>query len=261
MNQNSIRRRCFFALTLCALVGPLAHADDNQRGDAGVRGGGSNEQVAGSRARAGEQAAAARSKRDEGIRGQADRRNDRNYYFDNRFNHGRYYPRRGYAIDRLSDQAWRARHDRDDFFFDRGIWYRHSGNGFVVAGPAIGLFVPVLPPFYSTVWMGGFPYFYADDVYYRWEPRRRGYIVSEPPPERDVSTRPVADGELYMYPKNQQAQQATDRFECHRWATNESGFDPTLPLGGVPVSSTDGKRADYRRAMSACLEARGYSVK
>ena len=40
-----------------------------------------------------------------------------------------------------------------------------------------------------------------------------------------------------------------------------SGFDPTQPLGGVDESKAPAKRADYLRAQTACLEARGYSVK
>ena len=200
-----------------------------------------------------------RDHRDQG----SHRSNSRDYYYDNRFNHDHYYLRRGYAIDRLSVNAWRTRHLRDDFYFDSGIWYRPFGGRFIVTTPPFGLFVPLLPPFYSTIWVRSYPYFYADDVYYRWEPARRGYLVSEPPDEAEVSTRVVAEGELYMYPKNQQsdAQQATDRYQCHRWATTQTGFDPTQPLGGVTASAVDGKRSDYRRAMAACLEARGYSVK
>jgi hypothetical protein len=48
-----------------------------------------------------------------------------------------------------------------------------------------------------------------------------------------------------------------DKFECHRWAAGQTGFDPTQVGGG----SAPGKRADYFRAQAACLEGRGYSVK
>jgi len=56
-------------------------------------------------------------------------------------------------------------------------------------------------------------------------------------------------------------QQATDRYECHSWASAQSGFDSTLPGGGVAVSEYASRRVEYRRAMTACLEARGYSVR
>jgi hypothetical protein len=55
-------------------------------------------------------------------------------------------------------------------------------------------------------------------------------------------------------------QQATDRYECHSWAAGQSGFDSTLPGGGVAAGEYASRRAEYQRAMTACLEARGYSV-
>jgi len=66
-----------------------------------------------------------------------------------------------------------------------------------------------------------------------------------------------------MYPKNGQTteQQAADRYECHSWARGQTGFDPTAEGGGVPANENVSRRADYKRAMGACLEARGYSVK
>ena len=33
----------------------------------------------------------------------------------------------------------------------------------------------------STVWFGGVPYYYANDVYYIWDSSRNGYVVVEPP--------------------------------------------------------------------------------
>ena len=56
-------------------------------------------------------------------------------------------------------------------------------------------------------------------------------------------------------------QQAKDRYECHSWAVSQIGYDPTQPTGGMPESQTNQKRADYQRAMGACLDARGYTAK
>ncbi len=69
--------------------------------------------------------------------------------------------------------------------------------------------------------------------------------------------------EVFVYPKHGQSseQQATDRYECHSWAVQQTGFDPTQPLGGVDESQVTPKRTDYQRAEAACLDARGYSVK
>ena len=66
----------------------------------------------------------------------------------------------------------------------------------------------------------------------------------------------TASATFCVYPRNGQTEQqtSTDRYECHSWAVNQTGFDPTQ-------SNSSGNPADYRRAMIACLEARGYSAK
>jgi hypothetical protein len=68
-----------------------------------------------------------------------------------------------------------------------------------------------------------------------------------------------AAAQLYIYPKNGQTreQQWSDRYACHTWAKSQSGFDPTTHAaqgGDNPL------RAAYQRAMSACLDGRGYTV-
>jgi hypothetical protein len=123
--------------------------------------------------------------------------------------------------------------------------------------------VSVLPPFYSTVWVGGIPYYYADDVYYTWDPAQSGYVVVNPPAgANSPSPPPTAHDDLIIYPKNGQdaAQQAADRYDCHSWAKTQTGFDPTQPAGGVAPGNAAGSRSDYDRAMNACLTARGYQV-
>jgi hypothetical protein len=64
-------------------------------------------------------------------------------------------------------------------------------------------------------------------------------------------------GQVYLYPRNGQSdtQTQSDRYECHSWAVNQTGFDPTRPAG------QSGTVGDYRRAMIACLDARGYSAR
>lgn len=69
---------------------------------------------------------------------------------------------------------------------------------------------------------------------------------------------------MFLYPRKGQneQQQAKDRYECHSWAVNQiGGYDPTQPPAGMPESQDSLKRADYQRAISACLDARGYTVK
>jgi hypothetical protein len=121
-----------------------------------------------------------------------------------------------------------------------------------------------LPFYYSTFWgADGSPYYYADDNYYQWEGTANEYETVSPPPE--VQQQAAAQSpNLIAYPKNGQsdAQQATDKTECHTWATAQSGFDPThnVPAQGA-ASGPAVKRSDYMRAEAACFEGRGYSVK
>jgi hypothetical protein len=117
----------------------------------------------------------------------------------------------------------------------------------------------VLPLAYATYWWGGVPYYYANDVYYTWNPGYDGYVATDPPPVADeqggaqppMEQPPSEAGsaQVFMYPKNGQSeqQQSTDRRECQQWAASQAG--------------ADGANApDYRRALVACVEGRGYSA-
>jgi len=125
-----------------------------------------------------------------------------------------------------------------------------------------GLFLGTLPWYYSTYYWDGVPYYYADNTYYRWNGSVRQYQVVTAPAARPAAAQPAATTELFMYPKGGQSaeQQARDKYECHRWAADQSGFDPTQ-AGGVAAASTAAKREDYLRADGACLEGRNYSVR
>jgi hypothetical protein len=181
---------------------------------------------------------------------------------DNHWHHGRSYPQRGVEVDAVPRGAYYSPRWRGGYYVHEGVWYRPRGPRFVVSVPPIGIVVPFLPPFYTTLWIGAFPYYYANDVYYAWRPERSGYEVVNPPAREDeVSEKPPSD-DIFIYPKHGQseAQQATDRYECHRWAVDQTGYDPTRPQEGSP-GSIGQRRDDYQRAMGACLDARGYSVK
>lgn len=192
----------------------------------------------------------------------------RGQVLDSRFNHGRYYPPVGTVRPALPDNYRPYYRGSERYYFNGGIWYAPRGPGFVVVRPPSGLVISVLPPFYSTVWFGGVPYYYADNVYYTWQPDQNGYAVVDPPPDLDnASTAPdsappdAPQTDLIIYPKDGQSheQQAADRFECHTWAKGQTGFDPTQPAGGS-AGNPDVNRNNYNRAMSACLQARGYQV-
>lgn len=143
-------------------------------------------------------------------------------------------------------------------------------------GWAYPWFLGVLPGVYATYWWGGMPYYYVNNVYYTWNAGYGGYVVTDPPPadQNDTTSADYSgdyasaepdsgstssntgSAEVYAYPKEGQSeeQQSTDRYECHKWAVAQSGFDPTQG------SQARGSRGDYRRAMTACLDGRGYSA-
>lgn len=202
----------------------------------------------------------------DGSRGPAPRVN-----FDNRYHHDHYYPSRGAVVRGLPPGARSVHYGSQRYYMRGGVWYRPYGPRWVVFAPPIGLVVPFLPEFYTTVWFGGIPYYYANDTYYLWDRGASGYVVSNPPASPadqngQIDAAPAASSagnDLFVYPRNGQSesQTAKDRFECHQWAVSQTGFDPSEPGGGVPAEQNAGKRADYRRAISACLEGRQYSVR
>jgi hypothetical protein len=192
----------------------------------------------------------------------------RGQVLDGRYNHGRYYPPMGSIRPSLPPDYRPYYRGGSRYYFNGGIWYAPRGPGFVVVRPPAGLVISVLPPYYSTVWFAGVPYYYADNVYYTYQSDQNGYVVADPPEDADNPAAPPDDApqastqmDLIIYPKNGQSkeQQAADRFECHTWAKGQTGFDPTQPNGGVQ-GSADANRSNYNRAMSACLQARGYQV-
>jgi hypothetical protein len=187
----------------------------------------------------------------------------RGYVFDNRYGHGHYYPEHGAEFRSLPPGRASLRYRGDPYYFHGGVWYRPWGPRFRVIAPPFGIGIGLLPPYYTTVWAGGVPYYYADGTYYLWRPERQEYVVTAAPPDAaPLTTAPPTSPPLYAYPKSGQSeeQQATDRYECHSWARGQSGFDPTQPLGGVAATQAEARRSDYQRAQKTCLEARGYSV-
>jgi hypothetical protein len=148
------------------------------------------------------------------------------------------------------------------YYAYRGSWYRPYGGSYISIGVPYGLFVSSLNGGYSSFWFGNTRYFYSDDTYYTYEPVRRGYVVARSPydngrDDEDYDDNSAVDEDLFIYPARGQSeqQQADDRYECHRWAAKESNYDP------IDDEYDPADRADYLRAMTACLTGRGYSVK
>ena len=89
------------------------------------------------------------------------------------------------------------------------------------------------------------------------------FAQSPPPqPSPGAAPPPMHLQGLTVTPKNgqNQDQEWSDRYACDAWSKTESGFDPAHPPAGVPASDLALKRDAYKRAMSACFDARGYTV-
>lgn len=103
----------------------------------------------------------------------------------------------------------------------------------------------------------GYPYygyrgFYPSSYYgfgFSLAPRYR-------PPRREKQ-QTVRAQRLYVYPAGGQseAQLAEDRYQCHVWSADNTGYDPTLGAG------TAAEADNYSRAFTACMEGRDYVVK
>jgi hypothetical protein len=89
-----------------------------------------------------------------------------------------------------------------------------------------------------------------------------GIHVGDRYPVRRVRSERVEPGErralkLYVYPAAGQSESQTseDRYQCHVWAADQSGHDPTLGAGSRDDAES------YTRAFTACMEGRNYVVK
>ncbi len=145
-------------------------------------------------------------------------------------------------------------HRNKPYYYSGGRFYRHSNGVYVSITAPIGAIVPALPGGYVTFGVGSNRYFYFGGVYYR--QATNGYVVVKEPEQAETA---LASGseKIMIYPAAGQSdqQKSQDKYECHEWAFNESGFDPTNPDSDALL------RTDYQRAMEACLEARQYVVR
>ena len=92
-----------------------------------------------------------------------------------------YYPRRGYVVQHLPPRYRVAHHHGHRYYYGGGAWYRPYGSHYVAVDPPVGLVVSFLPQFSTTLHVGGVPYYRAGPVYYVWNPRARGYVVTDRP--------------------------------------------------------------------------------
>ena len=236
--SRSLARALAASMAMALMVSSLSvHADpgDRDRGDRGDRGGhGPQPQHPGERGR----------------------------WYDGAHGHNHFYPAPGAPVRAVPPGARWVIWGGVNYRFYDGVWYAPGRQGFVVVRPPIGLVVADLPPLATAITIAGIAYLYANGVYYRERPGV-GFEVAPPP----VEGTPPATGpdRTYVYPRNGQSaqQQASDEYECHRWAVGQTGFDPTAVATTTIVGTapTPTQRNDYQRARSACLEGRGYTVR
>ena len=147
-----------------------------------------------------------------------------------------------------------------DYFYGAGRFYERRGARYVVVTAPIGARVRSLPAGFVSFGIGNRRYYYVNATYFLWDNDSEEYEVVEAPDGADAilgDDAAVTDLDLYVYPTAGQTeeQRDQDRYECHLWAGEQTGFDPSMSDQDVAMAS------DYKRAISACLEGRGYTVK
>ena len=140
-----------------------------------------------------------------------------------------------------------------------GHWGGHSGGhwGWWWAPWAVIGSAAVLATYYTPYRYGPYyyvPYYAPPAVVIQEQPQ----VYDQPAPSIEPSA-----GRIFVYARKGQSEelQAKDRYECHSWAVSQTHYDPTQPPAGMPAAQIGQKRADYQRAMGACLDGRGYTTK
>ncbi len=188
---------------------------------------------------------------------------------DVRYHHDRYYPPRGVVMEQLPLGSVAVSFGPAQYFFHAGVWFRPRGSRFEVVTPPVGIVVPLLPPGFVSLTINGLPYYYANGVYYA-PTSGDSYTVVAPPagaegaqanapsptgnppaisvaPGASLASAPVR--KPIVYPRNGQTteQAETDQTQCRRWATAQPGGSENPNI--------------FDRALDACLDGRGYTVR
>lgn len=187
-----------------------------------------------------------------------DRHDDRH---DGNYRHGAVVPP-GHRVRSLPPRYSRVVVHHRNYYYQGGVFYRPYYQNYVVVGAPIGARVGWLPPGYVSFGLGGHNYSYFNATFYLYDPPRREYVVVEKPPGADEALAGApglqdAVAELYVYPARGQSEDQTrrDRYECHLWSVDQTQFDPSMGHADAAQSG------EYRRATTACLEGRGYTVR
>ena len=148
-----------------------------------------------------------------------------------------------------------AAHRSGGFHRGHGGFRVHGGflPGLIIGG-ALGW--SLWPHYYPRYYYYPPPPYYPSPPYYYYPPPDQSSQV--PPPSSQGS-----GGKLFIYPRQSQneEQKTIDVDKCHEWAVGQTGFDPAKPSAGAPDTKTIQNSNDYFRAISACLDAKGYTVR
>jgi hypothetical protein len=157
----------------------------------------------------------------------------------------------------LAPQAVFAQHRSGGYGHDGGHG-REWGRGWGYGGG-------VFPAVATLLTIGALTYWVEADPYYRTDPWGT-YVVVPPtqmvaPAQVMAPTLRISSDRLFVYPSQAQSteKQASDEYDCHRWAVAQTGVDPVASAAATPIDFN--RRQDYLRAQAACLEGRGYTVR
>jgi len=189
------------------------------------------------------------------------------------------YDNRSYQTNRSS---YNSSYDRtryhplsvkgSNYFYRDGRYYRYQSGRYLSVNAPIGARVSFLPTSAVSISYGNHRYFrvgltwyLGHNNYYEVIERppvvvERQVIVQEPQYSEQASYETSYDEQrvqLVIYPANGQSenQQDRDNYECYRWSRDESSYDPTEPYQDL------NNKEVYIRAMTACMESRGYTVR
>ena len=193
------------------------------------------------------------------------------WHFPNGYRFNRAYPAPGLIFPSLGPGHLALGFGGARWFFDRGVWYRPGSAGYIVAIPPYGVLTPVLPPTYASIDYGGVPYYYDNGVYYTEQPGQ-GYLVTPPPgglppiaansdgsAAAHASPSPLHELQVSGLSNQSSVQYFSDRADCSRWASEQSGFDPIR--NPANDEQTVQRAQSYRDAEMSCLRARSYEVR
>ena len=170
------------------------------------------------------------------------------------------YYKIGYRVKVLPSSYIELRVGGSPYYYYSGMYYkRNLSGGYIVVSAPIGASVRTLPAGFIAFTLGLATYYYVNDTYYAWDEPRASYVVINKPTGATAAIQTETTGRIFAYPNHNQDEelQAKDRYECHQWAVGETGHDPSLETDDL----TDQDRQNYRRAISACLVGRDYTVK